>query len=210
MEPGLLAGFPAGSPSGPKPWRFAAWRIRKPFGLPAPAVASPEPKLGFAPAEFPRPKPPVPPGRSRAEALVPPLRSSRAETRSCPTDKGPRPAVPPVAARRLASRFCRTGVGPKPATCLMVSEPEGSETLGTERNLPLSHPLKGKPAASAWRRLRQPPGLCSATLLPGGTAGPLRSGSGWEGFRPLPVDRLGHGPEAVTKSESHQADSACG
>ena len=27
-QPKLLQAFPAGSPSGPKPWRFAAWRIR--------------------------------------------------------------------------------------------------------------------------------------------------------------------------------------
>jgi hypothetical protein len=52
---------------------------------------------------------------------------------------------------------------------------------------------KGKPAASAWRRLRQPPGLRfgGPSCLVGQKAR-FRSGC-VRGFQPLPVDRLGHG-----------------
>ena len=64
---------------------------------------------------------------------------------------------------------------------------------GRFRNLPLSHPLKGKPAASAWRRLRQPPCLSLPPALPPeGDRPGFGSGCGWEGFPPLPEDRLGH------------------
>jgi hypothetical protein len=97
----------------------------------------------------------------------------------------------PVAARRLASRFPPDRkLDRSPSSRLFRFGTRRSRNLGTLRSLPLSHPLKGKPAASAWRRLRQPPGLRSAASLSGGTRGPLRSGCGWEGFQPLPVDRL--------------------
>ena len=57
----------------------------------------------------------------------------------------------------------------------VASKPESSVAVGALRNLPLSHPLKGKPAASAWRRLRQPPGLrVVATPLWGGRPVSLR------------------------------------
>lgn len=87
-----------------------------------------------------------------------PLRSSRAETRSCPTLPGPKPPLRRLAARRSEDpAFRRTGEGPKsvPASWPRTRR---SETLGASRSLPLSLPLKDKPAASAWRRLRQPPG----------------------------------------------------
>ena len=65
--------------------------------------------------------------------------------------------------------------------------------VGALRSLPLSHPLKGKPASSAWRRLRQPPCLSLPPALPPeGDRPGIRSGCGWEGFPPLPEDRLGH------------------
>jgi hypothetical protein len=65
--------------------------------------------------------------------------------------------------------------------------------MGALRSLPLSHPLKGKPAASAWRRLRQPPCLSLPPALPPeGDRPGFGSGCGWEGFPPLPGDRLGH------------------
>jgi hypothetical protein len=41
--------------------------------------------------------------------------------------------------------------------------------MGASRSMPLSHPPKGKPAASAWRRLRQPPCLRFACFPPGET-----------------------------------------
>ena len=44
----------------------------------------------------------------------------------------------------------------------------------------------------------------------GGTGTRFRSGCGWEGSRPSPVDRLGHGRKLSRPGESRQADSACG
>jgi hypothetical protein len=103
------SGFPAGSPSGPKPWRFAAWRIRN--------------RSSFSPPwRSLRPKPPVPrPAGFEAEASLPPdksmdlrpgslpLRSSRAETRSCPTK--PEPKLPFRRWQRAnrSPAFCRAG-----------------------------------------------------------------------------------------------------
>ena len=184
-------GFPAGSPSGPKPWRFAAWQFRNRGS-------------GFLPSH-----------KSSAEASVrDPAGMPLAEASSLPgvhelaswvrrfAAPGPKPGparrirpkpFPPVAARRLASRFLPDrSLDRSPSSCLFRFGTRRFRNLGTSRSLPLSHPLKGKPAASAWRRLRQPPGLRSAASLSGGTRGPLRSGCGWEGSRPLPVDRLGH------------------
>jgi hypothetical protein len=66
-RPKPLRGFPAGSPSGPKPWRFAARRIGNlrsrshPFGIPAEA-GIPERAGSSAEAS-------VPPGGPWAEAL---------------------------------------------------------------------------------------------------------------------------------------------
>jgi hypothetical protein len=65
--------------------------------------------------------------------------------------------------------------------------------LGASRNLPLSHPLKGKPAivrlaaASSAALPSLPPALLPEDNRPG-----IRSGCGWEGYPPLPEDRLGH------------------
>ena len=85
-----------------------------------------------------------------------------------------------------------------------------SETLGALRSLPLPHPRQGKPAASAWRRLRQPPGPSLDRLAAWWGKKQCRSGCGWEGSRPLPVDRLGHVPRTVMKDDSLQAHFACG
>ena len=153
-----------------------------------------------------------PPDSPWAEARGLPLRSSQAEAWSCPTDRRPKPVVPPVAARRLSSpllpdRF-RAEAHPLPVWLL---DPKILETLGTYRSLPLSHPLKGQA-----RSFRMAAASSAARPLLGGPRclvgqqGPLRSGCGWEGSRPSPVDRLGHGPEAVMETDSGQADSACG
>ena len=78
-------------PSGPKPWRFAARQIRKAGGLPAPPSWTASLRLGSAPAGPPGTRPGGPPDRRPAEADNPPLRSSRAEARSCPAGSGPKP-----------------------------------------------------------------------------------------------------------------------
>jgi len=80
------------------------------------------------------------------------FRSSRAEARSCPAN--PEPKLLLLRWRRLdrSPAFRRAGPEPEgPVSCLMVSHvPEGRlETDGRFRSPPLSHPLKGKPAASA-------------------------------------------------------------
>jgi hypothetical protein len=155
-----LRGFPAGSPTGPKPWRFAARRpgfASRPhlFGIPAEAGvpektgASAEASVppggpsaeALGPAGFAAPGPKPGPARSFG-AEAPPSRWRRANRSSAFRRAGPqarRPSVPPAGfqpARRPAGRH-----------------------VGASRSMPLSHPLKGKPAASAWRRLRQPPCL---------------------------------------------------
>ena len=108
------SGFPEGSPSGPKPWRFAARRIRNL-------------RSSSRPWRFQVPKHPNPrPAGSSAEALVPPdmamsrspgsmpVRSSRAEARSCPTPPEP---------KLLLSRWQRAG--PKtPLSAGLVLDPK--------------------------------------------------------------------------------------
>ena len=103
------SGFPAGSPSGPKPWRFAAWQFRnRGPGSCHPADASAEalvPRSGrIALAEASGPawqSMDLHPGSCR-------FRSSRAETRSCPTGSGPKPfsagGSAPTASRFLPGR----------------------------------------------------------------------------------------------------------
>jgi hypothetical protein len=83
--------------------------------------------------------------------------------------------------------------------------------MGALRSLPLSHPLKDKPVASAWRRLRQPP--CRPLppcLPPEGDLPGFRLGCGWEGYPPLPENRLGHGHSAVMKNAGAKAETDCG
>lgn len=84
---------------GPKPWRFAAWQIRK-LAFPLPGLAVPPPKRRFGKSRDPRPKPRFRPAVHGPKSWVLPLRSSRAEARSCPTDPKAEAPVPPVAARR--------------------------------------------------------------------------------------------------------------
>ena len=185
-------GFPAGSPSGPKPWRFAAWQFRN-RGPGSCHPAKPPPKHRFrVPAGLPLAEASGLPGSPWTCVLGLPVRSSRAETRSCPTGWGRSPVSAGGSARTCVPPSAGQEPGPKPVVLPFWFGTRRSRNLGTSRSLPLSHPLKGKPAASAWRRLRQPPGLRSAASLSGGTRDPLRSGCGWEGFRPLPVNRLGH------------------
>lgn len=66
--------------------------------------------------------------------------------------------------------------------------------MGASRSLPPSHPLKGKPvlvriaaASSAALPSASAPGFPSEDVPPS-----VRLGCGWEGFPPLPEDRLGH------------------
>lgn len=157
---------------------------------------------------IPRPKPRVPPGGPSAEALWTAASQLPGRSPVLPDRVGAEAPPRPVAVRGPKSRCCRADCGPKPGTCLIGSRPGAGKPMGALRNLPLSHPLKGKPAASAWRRLRQPPGPFAGETPPGGTA-PASLGL-WPGLRTVaglpPRPRM----EAVMESESHQAQSACG
>jgi len=93
-RPKPFPGFPAGSPTRAEALavrRLAVWNSRsasrlRGSGRPEPSV--PQPAGSSAEALGP-------PGGPWTEVLGPPLRSSRAETRSCPTDPGRNP-FPPV------------------------------------------------------------------------------------------------------------------
>ncbi len=124
QRPKPWAGFPAGSPSGPKPWRFAAWQIwnSRPASRHRAALTEVRVRL----RQDPRPKPRFCLTGHGPKSWVPPVRSSRAEARSCPTalsrssgsagggaltcvplsagqvlDRSPLPACPVPPARRL-------------------------------------------------------------------------------------------------------------
>ena len=167
------------------------------------------------------------PAGSSAEASVPPDMVMSRSPGSMPGSQlpGRNPVLPdpseaeapsePVAARfPEGTAFCRAGPRSEdPVSGLaglhLARRPSG-DRMGAVRNLPLSHTLKGKPvlvryaaassaalpSASAGRRsedrARHPPGLW---------LGRLASVAG-SSSRPH--------PEAVTLSESHQGDSACG
>jgi hypothetical protein len=206
-EPKLLR-FPRGLPV-----RAEALAVRR--------LADSEPKSLFPPWRFLGPKPLVPRrAGSRAEAPGSAwqtmsrssgscrVRSSRAEARSCPTPPEPKLLLSRWQRANRSSAFCRTSPGPKsgvlpagskrsenPWPRMVPHVPEGRlDPVGASRSLPLSHPLKGKPAASAWRRLRQPPCLSLPPALPPESDRPdFHLGCGWEGYPPLPEDRLGHG-----------------
>jgi len=179
---------------GPKPWRFAVRR----FGthVPLPPIAVPLPKLWSRWWRDPRPKPRVPPDGHGPKSWGRRFSQLPGRNPVLPGKSGAEAPSFPVASPGPKSRFPpgwswtrRSGVLP-----VVSHVPEGRlETNGRFRSLPLSHPLKDKPAASAWRRLRQPPCLSLPPALPPeGDRPGFYSGCGWEGFPPLPGDRLGH------------------
>ncbi len=107
-----FAGFPRGSPSRPKPWRFAAWRIwnsRSASCLPATAAEA------FVPEwQNPWPKPLVPPDEAMSEAPGSRrFRSSRDKARSCPTIRSAEASLVPVAVRKPEGPAFRRAV-PEP------------------------------------------------------------------------------------------------
>lgn len=85
-----------------------------------------------------------------------------------------------------------------------------SVPMGASRSLPLSHKLKGKPAASAWRRLRQPPCLPLRSAIHPKAICRSRPGL-WLGRRSPVAGRLSRPhPRPVTIVPAFQAQSACG
>ena len=191
-----------GSFRGRSRFRFPRWLPDRPEALAVRRSAVSEPKFLFPPsgdrgAEAPRlPFGGIPgrsqgsASRSRTEALDPPLRSSRTRrsgparqtsSRSrFPAGGGARTEVP-LSAGPVLDRSPLSGL-------VRFVGPEGlSIRLGALRSLPLSHPLKGKPAASAWRRLRQPPRLRSLSSSSGGTMRSVSLGPWLEIPHPFPV-----------------------
>jgi len=170
-KPKLLQGFPAGSPTGPKPWRFAArqiWDLR-----PASRFGGPRPKPRFRVRQDPRPKPRFRLAVHEPKSRVRRFRSSRAETRSCPKEPGAE-AQGSTGGGALTEIPLSAGqvLNPKvrcPACRFPTCPKAAGKPMGASRSMPLSHPLKGKPAASAWRRLRQPPCLSLRRFPPGET-----------------------------------------
>ena len=167
------SGFPAGSPSGPKPWRFATWQIRnRGSGSRHRRTRS-------------RSSAPPPAGRLPAEAFSPAwqvhgrgpgscrFRSSRAEAWSCPAMKEPKPCLRrwqradlrPASAGQMTDR--------SPSLPLGFRNPKVAKPLGALRSLPLSHPLKASPQLPHGGGFVSRPGLRSSASLPGGTIRPL-------------------------------------
>jgi len=189
------SGFPAGSPSGPKPWRFAVGEVEAEASIPALAGTSGR-SLRVRVRQDPGPKPRFRLASPWTEVLGHcRVRSSRAEARSCPTLSRPKPLSDRWQRADRSPAFCRAGPGPEgPVSGLTVPPVRRPLVpMGASRSMPLSHKPKGKPAASAWRRLRQPPRLpLPPGLPPEGDRPDFRLGCGWEGYPPLPEDRLGH------------------
>ena len=202
------SGFPADSPSGPKPWRFVARQLRNRGSGACLRRAVAEARFRLRQVSFGRS---LSPARQPIDLrLRPAFRSSRAEARSCPTLSG---AEAPSFAGGSAPTFVPLAagqVGTEVLSRLSGSTPGGLEPWALERSLPLPHPLKGKPAASAWRRLRQPPGpsLDCLDCLVGQEAASLRL---WLGRLSTVAGRSSR-PRPMTDMPNRfaQADSGCG
>jgi hypothetical protein len=171
--------------------RRRIWNSRPASRHPGPSAEASVPKMAGSSAEAS-----VPPGVHGPKSWVRRFRSSRAETRSCPTVRSRSPGPAGGGARTEVPLSAGQVLNPKvrcPAWWFPTCPKAAWKPVGALRSMPLSHPLKGKPAASAWRRLRQPPCLSLPPgLPPEGDRPGFRSGCGWEGFPPLPGDRLGH------------------
>lgn len=189
--------------------RRSAVRNRSPSSCPSSRKAEASDPFGRSQS----PKLLVPPDRPWIEILGPAgFAAPESEDPVLPDASGAEAPFSPVAARRPKSRFPpgwswtrRSGV--RPGSGSFRARRLVRFRVGAVRCLPLSHPLKDKPAASAWRRLRQPPCLSRRRLfvwwdkevrLAQAVAGRLSSVAG-RSSRPR--------TKAVMKTESHQADS---
>ena len=155
------AGFPAGSPTRAEALavRRSAVRNSRPSSPHrGPSAEALVPLMAGSSAEAS-----VPPDGPWAETLGPPVSQLPGRSPVLPGNSGAEAPSFPVAAQGPKSRFPpgwswtrRSGVPPEDFP--PARRPAGN-LMGASRSLPLSHPLKGKPAASASRRLRQPPCL---------------------------------------------------
>ena len=205
------SGFPAGSPSGPKPWRFAAWQIRN-RGSGSCCPADPPPKHRFR----------VSAGLPLAEASGLP-----GSPWTCvPGSAGfAAPGPKPGPARQVRSRSPFSAGGSAP-TCVPLSAGQAPGPKPVVLPFLVRHPKVPepghftKPAAFASakgqaRSIRM--AAASSAARPS-----LRGLIAWWDKRPsslgLWLGRLSTvagrssrpRQKAVTKTESHQADSDCG
>ena len=203
----LRFGFPAGSPSGPKPWRFAARQIRN---------------RGSGPRRLrsrSRSSVPPPAGLPLAEALGLPWQSMDLHPGSAASQlPGRNPVLPddsraeapssPVAARRLASRFLPDRRQTEVRPCL-DRQPEGRRPWALHEACHSRFCSRTSPQLPHGGGFVSRPGLHSAASSPGGTRGRFAPAVAGKAFD-LAIDRLGHGLEAVMDCDSHQGDSDCG
>jgi hypothetical protein len=212
-RPKPLSGFPAGSPTGPKPWRFAVGGFEAEASLPTLAGTAgrspwfrvgrdPEPKPWFRLASPWAVRPWVIAGFAAPEPKPGPARPCRSRSFSR-AGGGARTEVP-LSAGLVLNPKVRCPACPVP----WVRRP--LVPMGASRSLPLSHKLKGKPAASAWRRLRQPPCLPLRSTIHPKAICRFRPGL-WLGRRSPVAGRLSRPhPRSVTIVSAFQANSACG
>ena len=113
-------GFPAGSPSGPKPWRFAARQIRN-RGSGSRRRRSRSRSSGPPSAGFPRPKPWDLPGGPWTCALGPPVSQLPGRNPVLPDASGPKP-------------FPAGGSAPTEASLSAGQVPDRSPTLSLGRD----------------------------------------------------------------------------
>ena len=103
------SGFPAGSPSGPKPWRFAAWQFRN-RGPGSCCPAKPPPKHRFrVPAGLPLAEAAGLPGSPWTCVLGPPASQLPGRNPVLPEGSGPKPFLRRWQRADLRPAFCRTG-----------------------------------------------------------------------------------------------------
>jgi len=204
------SGFPAGSPSGPKPWRFAAWQSGT--GVPDPAVPQIlRRSIGFAfRQDCLWPKPLACLAVHGLASWVCRFRSSRAETRSCPKVRGRSPFSAGGSAPTCVPLSAGQEPGPKPVVLpFLVRYPKVPEP---------GHFTKPAAFASAKGQARSiRMAAASSAARPS-----LRGLIVWWDKRPsslgLWLGRLSTvagqssrpRQKAVMKIESHQADSDCG
>jgi hypothetical protein len=173
--------------SGVRPVPEGAFRFPRWLPVRAEALAVRRWRFGTEvplPAQAPeRPKPPIPlaspsrrsvwirlTGHGPKSWVLPGFAAPKSEDPVLPDKSGAEAPFSPVAARRPKSRFPpgwswtrRSGV--LPGSGSFRARRLFRFRVGALRCLPLSHPLKDKPAASAWRRLRQPPCLSHPRLF---------------------------------------------
>ena len=178
--------LPTGSPSGPGPWRFAAdeQSVRR-LNLSLPLCLRRSDGAAFREIL----------GRSLGFVRRTKDRNPASAVDASGPKSSPRPAV-------------RPGPGSL-SSCPISLLAEAVRDIVGAYEACRPHPLwQGRRVRIAAASSAAPPPRHRFVAWWAGSL--FRSGRGWEGFRPFPVDRLCHDTKAVMKNESHQAHNACG